>query len=90
MEYLLNNKKCKKIFNKEIVEKTLEEPLDHLDMISGATILGNGNICLVLDVANIINTIFKEKSLIIDENMNSFFYICKEIIIINDNEHFNN
>ena len=48
---------------KEIVEKTLSRPLDNLEMISGATILGNGNVCLVLDVANIINTIFKEKNL---------------------------
>ena len=47
---------------KEIVEKTLAPPLDKLDMVSGATILGNGNVCLVLDVANIINTIFKEKN----------------------------
>jgi two-component system chemotaxis sensor kinase CheA len=49
---------------KEIVEKTLAPPIDQLDMISGATILGNGNVCLVLDIANIINTLFKEKTLI--------------------------
>ena len=48
---------------KEIVEKTLAPPIDKMDMISGATILGNGNVCLVLDIANIINTLFKEKAL---------------------------
>lgn len=48
---------------KEIVEKTLAPPIDRIDMISGATILGNGNVCLVLDIANIINTLFKEKNL---------------------------
>lgn len=48
---------------KEIVEKTLAPPIDRVDLISGATILGNGNVCLVLDIANIINTLFKEKSL---------------------------
>lgn len=48
---------------KEIVEKTLAPPIDRVDMISGATILGNGNVCLVLDIANIINTLFKEKNL---------------------------
>lgn len=48
---------------KEIVEKTLAPPIDQIDLISGATILGNGNVCLVLDIANIINTLFKEKSL---------------------------
>ena len=46
---------------KEIVEKTLSRPIDNLDLFSGATIMGNGNICLVLDVANIVNTIFKER-----------------------------
>ena len=62
------NKYCgivvdKLLQQKEIVEKTLSRPLDNLEMISGATILGNGNVCLVLDIANIINTIFKEKNL---------------------------
>ncbi len=62
------NKYCgivvdKLLQQKEIVEKTLSRPLDNLEMISGATILGNGNVCLVLDIANIINTIFKEKTL---------------------------
>jgi len=44
---------------KEIVEKTLASPVDQIELISGATILGNGNVCLVLDVANIIATLFK-------------------------------
>lgn len=43
---------------KEIVEKTLSKPLDNVDLFSGATVLGNGNVCLVLDVANITNRIF--------------------------------
>ncbi len=46
---------------KEIVEKTLSRPLDTLDLFSGATILGNGNVCLVLDVAAIAKACFKEK-----------------------------
>lgn len=45
----------------EIVEKTLAKPLDNIDLISGATILGKGNVCLVLDVANIINTMYKDR-----------------------------
>lgn len=49
---------------KEIVEKTLECPIDRLEIISGATILGNGEVCLVLDIANMIKTIYKEKSLV--------------------------
>lgn len=46
---------------KEIVEKTLSRPIDTLDLFSGATILGNGNVCLVLDIAAIANACFKEK-----------------------------
>ncbi|SDK42268.1 Signal transducing histidine kinase, homodimeric domain [Catalinimonas alkaloidigena] len=46
---------------KEIVEKPLGEPLDNLDMISGATILGNGNVCLVLDVSAILRALFRHK-----------------------------
>ena len=46
---------------KEIVEKTLASPLDHIELFSGATILGNGNVCLVLDIASILRELFKEK-----------------------------
>lgn len=46
---------------KEIVEKTLSKPIDTLDLFSGATILGNGSVCMVLDIASIANTCFKEK-----------------------------
>lgn len=46
---------------KEIVEKTLSRPIDTLDLFSGATILGSGNVCLVLDVAAIANVCFKER-----------------------------
>jgi two-component system, chemotaxis family, sensor kinase CheA len=46
---------------KEIVEKTLSNPIDNVPLISGATILGNGNVCLVLDIPSIINTLFREK-----------------------------
>ena len=48
---------------KEIVEKTLAPPIDRVELISGATILGNGSVCLVLDIANIINTLFKERNI---------------------------
>lgn len=47
---------------KEIVEKALEKPVQHIDLFSGATILGNGNICLVLNIAAILKNLFKEKS----------------------------
>lgn len=46
---------------KEIVEKTLESPVQNIELFSGATILGDGNICLVLDVAGILKNLFKEK-----------------------------
>jgi two-component system chemotaxis sensor kinase CheA len=47
---------------KEIVEKNLPKPVDHIDIISGATILGNGNVCLVLDVPSIIRDLFRERA----------------------------
>lgn len=46
---------------KEIVEKTLSQPIDHIELFSGATIMGNGNVCLVLDVASILRELFKER-----------------------------
>ncbi|MBA4239309.1 MAG: chemotaxis protein CheA [Sphingobacteriaceae bacterium] len=46
---------------KEIVEKALESPVQNVELFSGATILGDGNICLVLDVAGILKNLFKEK-----------------------------
>lgn len=47
---------------KEIVEKTLSNPVDHIELFSGATILGNGNICLVLNIAAILSNLFREKN----------------------------
>ena len=61
------NNKCfglvvdKLLQQKEIVEKTLSRPIDTLDLFSGATILGTGTVCLVLDIAAISNACFKEK-----------------------------
>ncbi|BDD01855.1 chemotaxis protein CheA [Persicobacter psychrovividus] len=46
---------------KEIVEKTLSKPLDQVPLFSGATILGNGQVCLVLDIPNIIRKVLKNK-----------------------------
>lgn len=46
---------------KEIVEKTLSKPLDHVKLFSGATILGNGNVCMVLDIAAILRSLFRDK-----------------------------
>lgn len=47
---------------KEIVEKALSNPVDHIDLYSGATILGNGNICLVLNISTILGNLFREKN----------------------------
>ena len=43
---------------KEIIEKTLSQPVDNAYFISGATILGNGNVCLVLDIPGTLNILF--------------------------------
>lgn len=45
---------------KEIVEKKLYKPLDKVQLFSGATILGNGNVCMVLNIPSILNRLFKE------------------------------
>ncbi len=43
---------------KEIVEKPLMKPVDRIKFISGVTILGSGNVCLVLNVPHILHFIF--------------------------------
>lgn len=42
---------------KEIIEKPLQKPVDGVSLISGVTILGNGNVCLVLSIPGIFNSI---------------------------------
>lgn len=44
---------------KEIIEKPLSKPVDGVKFISGVTILGNGNICLVLNINTMISYIFR-------------------------------
>lgn len=43
---------------KEIVEKPLFKPLDHISLLSGVTILGNGEVCPVLNITTIVNLVF--------------------------------
>jgi two-component system, chemotaxis family, sensor kinase CheA len=47
---------------KEIVEKPLKKPFDEISFLSGVTILGNGNVCLVLSIAGILNTLFSNQT----------------------------
>lgn len=49
----------KLLMQKEIVEKTLAKPIDNSSLISGATILGNGNVCLTIDVIAISDILFR-------------------------------
>ncbi len=51
----------KLVQQKEIVEKALSSPVDKNNIFSGATILGNGNVCLVLDIVSILSSLYKEK-----------------------------
>jgi two-component system chemotaxis sensor kinase CheA len=44
---------------KEIVERPLKKPLDDTPFMSGATIMGNGKVCLVVDVPALVNFLFK-------------------------------
>jgi two-component system chemotaxis sensor kinase CheA len=47
---------------KEIVEKPLMRPVDRIQFISGVTILGSGNVCLVLNVPQILQFIFMQSA----------------------------
>jgi len=55
---------------KEIIEKSLLKPLDKTRLLSGTTILGNGNVCLVIDVSAIADILFKviSQKTIVSEN----------------------
>jgi two-component system chemotaxis sensor kinase CheA len=43
---------------KEIVEKPLKKPVDFVRYIGGVTILGNGKVCLVINIPQIIQKLF--------------------------------
>jgi two-component system chemotaxis sensor kinase CheA len=43
---------------KEIIEKKLPKPLDGSKLLSGTTILGSGNVCPVVDVASVMDTLY--------------------------------
>ncbi|MCS7005732.1 MAG: chemotaxis protein CheA [Cytophagales bacterium] len=47
----------KLLHQKEIMEKPLTAPLEHIRYISGASIMGNGEVCLVLDVPDLMSII---------------------------------
>ncbi|MGB0521315.1 MAG: chemotaxis protein CheA [Flammeovirgaceae bacterium] len=47
---------------KEIIEKPLKQPIGHTQFINGASILGDGNVCLILDVPAIVRQLFKKIS----------------------------
>lgn len=46
---------------KEIVERPLRKPFDAVSFLSGVTILGNGNVCLVLNIPGVLNAIFNNQ-----------------------------
>lgn len=45
---------------KEIIEKPLTKPIDKTKLLSGTTILGNGNVCPVIDIAVISDLIHRQ------------------------------
>lgn len=64
-----NNRKLGLIVDKllrqqDIVVKTLQKPVDHVDLFGGVTLLGSGEICLVLDVPAISRAITLKRELI--------------------------
>lgn len=47
------------LYQKEIIEKPLAKPLDKTKLLSGTTILGNGQVCPVIDIAALTEILFK-------------------------------
>lgn len=47
---------------KEIIEKTLRAPLNQSPFVSGATILGDGRVCPVIDIPSIVYFLFEQKN----------------------------
>ncbi len=47
---------------KEIVEKPLRKPVDTVSFVSGVTIMGNGNVCLVLSIPGVLNAAIGSQS----------------------------
>ncbi|REE01003.1 two-component system chemotaxis sensor kinase CheA [Marinoscillum furvescens DSM 4134] len=45
---------------KEIIEKPLARPLTQVRLLSGTTILGNGNVCPVIDIAALTDLLHKQ------------------------------
>ncbi|MEO9475363.1 MAG: chemotaxis protein CheA [Cyclobacteriaceae bacterium] len=45
---------------KEIIEKPLAPPLQNIKLISGATILGSGKVCPVIDITVLTDTVHKQ------------------------------
>ncbi len=52
----------KPLQQKEIVEKPLHKPLDQITLFSGATILGNGNVCMVLNISVIMDELYQDRN----------------------------
>lgn len=46
------------IQQKEIIEKPLQQPIGQTQFINGASILGDGSICLILDIPAIVRQLF--------------------------------
>ena len=44
---------------KDIVEKPLKKPVEKISLFSGATILGNGAVCPVLNIPGLVNHVFR-------------------------------
>lgn len=47
------------LYQKEIIEKPLAKPLEQTKLLSGTTILGNGIVCPVIDIAALTEILFK-------------------------------
>lgn len=51
----------KLLYQKEIIEKALPSPIERTKLISGTTILGDGNVCMVIDAPAISDLLYKSR-----------------------------
>lgn len=49
----------KLLYQKEIIEKTLNKPLEKTRLLSGTTILGNGKVCPVIDIPGVTDSLIQ-------------------------------
>ncbi|MCX7678800.1 MAG: chemotaxis protein CheW [Spirochaetes bacterium] len=62
----------------EIVIKSLEQNYRTVEGLAGASILGDGSICLILDISSMMNKVLTDQNVILDRDEEDYFDYEKE------------